>query len=88
MAKLSDWKNQTEELRRMGVKLPQCDTDTIKATGWEQPRWIHFGAGDLYRAFHAAIAQELADQGKLDRGVEVAETFSPFTLVEVFAPYG
>ena len=88
MAKLSDWKNQTEELRRMGVKLPQCDTDTIKATGWEQPRWIHFGAGNLYRAFHAAIAQELADQGKLDRGVVVAETFSPFTLVEVFAPYG
>lgn len=36
MAKLSDWKNQTEELRRMGVKLPQCDTDAIKATGWEQ----------------------------------------------------
>lgn len=88
MAKLSDWKNQTEELRHMGVKLPQCDTDTIKATGWEQPRWIHFGAGNLYRAFHAAIAQELADQGKLDRGVVVAETFSPFTLVEVFAPYG
>lgn len=87
MVSLKHWKDDAGELTRMGVELPVYDTDAVRAAGLERPRWIHFGGGNLYRAFHAQIAQELANKGLLDRGVVVAETFRPFTLDEVYAPY-
>lgn len=87
MVSLKNWQSDREELERMGVDLPAYDVDAVRRAGCEQPRWIHFGGGNLYRAFHAQIAQALADKGLLDRGVVVAETFRPFTLDEVYAPY-
>ena len=58
MVSLKHWKDDTEELAQMGVELPRYDVDAVRAAGIEQPRWIHFGGGNLYRAFHAQIAQE------------------------------
>lgn len=84
---LKNWQGCKEELVAAGVKLPAYDVDAVKAAGKKQPVWMHFGGGNLYRAFHAQIAQALANKGLLDRGVVVAETFRPFTLDEVYVPY-
>ncbi len=84
---LKNWKDCKEDLAAAGVALPAYDADAVKAAGMEQPVWMHFGGGNLYRAFHAQIANELANKGLLTRGVVVAETFRPFTLDEVYAPY-
>lgn len=88
MASLKQWQQFTSELEHMGVKLPACDVDATRAAGLAQPRWIHFGGGNLYRAFHAEIAQDIMDAGDLDRGIVVVETFSPFTIDNVYGPYG
>ncbi len=58
-----------------------------REAGRKQPVWIHVGGGNLYRAFHAAIAQDLIDAGELSRGVVVMETFRPFTVDELYKPY-
>lgn len=87
MLSLKSWRDHTDELAEAGIALPKHDVDAARAAGAEQPVWIHFGGGNLYRAFHAQIAQDLADKGLLTRGVVVAETFRPFTLDEVYAPY-
>lgn len=87
MATLKNWQESREELEGKGVRLPQCDVDALCKAGADQPVWMHFGGGNLYRAFHAQIAQDLADKGLLTRGVVVAETFRPFTIDEVYAPY-
>ena len=87
MATLKNWQASAGELKERGVRLPACDVAALRQAGVEQPVWIHFGGGNLYRAFHAQIAQDLADKGLLTRGVVVAETFRPFTLDEVYAPY-
>ena len=88
MLSLKNWRSQTEELKAAGVELPSYDVDALKAAGKKQPVWIHFGGGNLYRAFHAEIAQRLANKGLLDRGIVVAETFSPFTIDNIYKPYG
>ena len=88
MLSLATWESNRAEWEAAGVRLPSYDVKALKAKGAEQPVWIHFGGGNLYRAFHAEIAQRLADKGLLDRGVVVAETFSPFTIDNVFKPYG
>lgn len=87
MATLKDWKNEVSELEKLRIQLPKNDVDAARAAGAKQPRWIHFGGGNLYRAFHAEIAQDLLDAGELDRGVVVVETFRPFTIDEIYKPY-
>lgn len=87
MASLATWKDAADELAARGVQLPACDVAATRAAGVAQPRWIHVGGGNLYRAFHAEIAQDALDAGGLDRGVVVVETFSPFTVDNVYAPY-
>lgn len=87
MVSLKQWQQSRDELANMGVKLPAFDVDDTREAGLKQPRWIHFGGGNLYRAFHAEIAQDVMDAGELDRGLVVVETFSPFTIDEVYAPY-
>ena len=87
MVSLKNWQASTDELGQMGVCLPHYDVESLKAAGKRQPVWIHFGGGNLYRAFHAEIAERLANAGKLDRGVVVVETFSPFTIDNVYKPY-
>lgn len=81
------WQDGATELVERGVQLPDPRFEEARRAGAEQPRWVHIGGGNLYRAFHAEVAQDLIDRGLLDRGVMVMETFSPFTADELFAPY-
>ncbi len=87
MTTLRDWRGCTDELRRMGVTLPGEASAAARAAGARQPRWVHVGGGNLYRAFHAVVAQDLIDAGLLDRGVGVLELRRPFMCDKVYAPY-
>lgn len=65
----------------MGYKLPQYDIEKMVAATKENPVWIHFGAGNLFRAFHARVAEELLNSGVLDRGIIAVEGFD-YEIVE------
>ena len=58
-----------------GYHLPQYDIDAMAEKTKKEPFWIHFGAGNLFRAFHARIVSELLDRGVLDRGLIVTDGF-------------
>mgnify|MGYP000175780882 FL=1 len=34
-----------------GYHLPEFDYDTVHKNTVEHPHWIHFGAGNIFRAF-------------------------------------
>lgn len=87
MLSIKRWQDERSEFEERGIGLPRFDVPAARKAGREQPSWIHFGGGNLYRAFHAAVAQDVMDAGGLTRGVVVVETFSPFTIDEVYAPY-
>ena len=65
---------------RKGSHL-QYDIGQMREATKENPFWIHFGAGNLFRAFHAAIVEKMLNEGKLDRGLIVAEGFD-YEIVE------
>ena len=58
-----------------GYKLPAYDRDEVRKTTMENPYWIHFGAGNIFRAFQANVVQNLLNNKELDRGLIVAEGF-------------
>ena len=61
--------------------LPVFDRDKMEAATRENPVWVHFGAGNIFRAFQANLAQRMLDQGKMDRGLTVVEGFD-YEIVE------
>ena len=52
-----------------GYKLPEFDYDTVHKNTTEHPYWIHFGAGNIFRAFQANVAQNLLNDGILPSGL-------------------
>ena len=53
----------------------------------ESPCWVHFGAGNIFRAFQANTAQELLNNGTFDRGVIVAEGFDTEIIRDMYQPH-
>lgn len=66
---------------KAGYQLPKFDREAMVKKTRENPVWIHFGAGNLFRAFHANVAQTLLNEGVLDTGIIVAEGFD-YEIVE------
>ena len=64
-----------------GYALPEYDREAVKAATYENPFWIHFGAGNIFRAFQANVVQNLLNEGALDRGLVVAEGFD-YEIIE------
>lgn len=70
-----------EQWEAAGYALPQFDREAVTAATKEAPFWIHFGAGNIFRAFQANVVQRLLNTGVLDRGLVVAEGFD-YEIVE------
>ena len=52
-----------------GYSLPKFDREKVTADTKENPTWVHFGAGNIFRAFQANVAQNLLNEGVLDKGI-------------------
>lgn len=66
-----------------GIKVP--DYDIKQKNGATQ--WVHFGGGNLFRAFHAVVASRLLESGDLKAGVVVAETHNANVANDVYNKY-
>ena len=59
-----------------GYRLPAYDRSDMLAKTLAAPVWIHFGAGNLFKAFQADICQKLLDEGLIDTGIIAVERHS------------
>ena len=86
--KLSELKHEvTSEWKEKGYELPSFDVEAVRKKTYENPTWVHFGAGNIFRAFPAAVLQKALDSGKYDRGVVVAEGFDYEIIDKAYRPY-
>lgn len=86
--KLSDIKNGiSAKWQEKGYEMPKFDIDTVREKTYKEPSWVHFGAGNIFRAFPAAVLQDTLDSGKYDRGVIVAEGFDYEIIDKAYQPY-
>ena len=75
------------EWEQKGYQLPQFDIKAVREKTAKAPTWVHFGGGNIFRAFPAAILNDALNTGKYDRGVIVAETFDFEVIDKAYAPY-
>ena len=79
-------KNQQEWLEK-GYHLPQYDRAAMIAETRENPVWVHFGAGNIFRAFQANLAQRLLEEGAAKVGITVCEGFDYEIVEKQYRPH-
>ena len=75
------------EWEAKGYQLPKFDIKAVREKTAKEPTWVHFGGGNIFRAFPAAILNDALNTGKYDRGVIVAETFDFEVVDKAYTPY-
>ncbi|MBQ2534668.1 MAG: mannitol dehydrogenase family protein [Prevotella sp.] len=75
------------EWEAKGYQLPKFDVKAVREKTAKEPTWVHFGGGNIFRAFPAAILNDALNTGRYDRGVIVAETFDFEVVDKAYAPY-
>lgn len=82
-------KSITEERAKWeaaGYDLPHYDRRAMIEATKLSPRWIHFGAGNIFRAYQANLSQQLLNRGLADTGLIVAEGFDSEIIERVYRP--
>ena len=75
------------EWEQKGYELPKFDVKAVREKTAKEPTWVHFGGGNIFRAFPAAILNDALNTGRYDRGVIVAETFDYEVIDKAYKPY-
>lgn len=64
-----------------GYHMPDYDRELMIQRTKQNPYWVHFGAGNISKAYQADIAQKLIEQKIMDRGIIVVEGFD-YEIIE------
>ena len=69
----NDCLKNREAWEAKGYRLPEYDREAMIARTKENPTWLHFGAGNNFKALHGMAAQRLLNEGVLDKGIIAVE---------------
>ena len=70
-----------------GYALPEFDRQEMIENTKKEPLWVHFGAGNIFRAFQAAAAQKLLNEGVIKSGITVVEGFDYEIIEKMYRPH-
>lgn len=79
--------NQKAEWEAKGVKLPQFDHAAMVEATKKHPIWVHFGGGNIFRGFVAALQQRLLNEGLTSKGIIVGDTFDYDVIDKIYTPF-
>ena len=68
------------EWEQKGYILPSFDREAMIAYTREHPVWVHFGAGNIFRAFQCNGVQKLLDKAIMRAGIIAVEGFDYETI--------
>jgi len=75
------------EWEAAGIKFPAYDREVMIRKTVQNPRWLHFGTGNIFRAFIARLQQRLLNDGKTDTGIIAASAYDYEVFERVYNPY-
>jgi fructuronate reductase len=80
-------KAHKDQFTALGIKTPEYDFEKAWERTKEEPIWLHFGGGNLFRAHHAVLQQHLIEKNETDRGIIVVSTSSADLVEIVYHPH-
>lgn len=76
---------ETKDLwQKQGFAIPSFDYERVKKNTQNNPKWIHFGAGNIFRAFQCASLQELLNHNHEDCGLICVEGYDPEIIDKIY----
>jgi fructuronate reductase len=73
---------------KAGIELPKFDRKAMITATNETPEWVHFGAGNIFRIFPAALQQTLLETGAEKTGIIMVAGRDGEIIDRVFRPCG
>ena len=74
-------------VRQAGIALPGFDWPAMCMHTTDEPVWVHFGAGNIFRGFIAGLQQRLLNKGLQRSGIVAAETFDYDIIDRIYVPH-
>ena len=71
----------------LNYHLPNYDREEMIEKTKKAPNWIHFGAGNIFKAFQANVTQSLLNQHVMEKGLITAEGYDPEIVTKVSKPH-
>ena len=73
-----------KQIESLGIACPKydvlkCHNDTIN-----EPIWLHFGAGNIFRGFIARLQNDLLNKGLATKGIIALETFDEEIISDIY----
>lgn len=69
------------------IALPQYDRASVREAAEKAPSWLHFGPGNIFRAFIAAVQQQVLNEGKAKTGIIAVAPHSREAIDSVYRPH-
>jgi fructuronate reductase len=73
--------------QKAGIRLPTFDREQMISSTKREPVWVHFGAGNIFRAFPAALQQELLNGGFSSKGIIAVEGYDEEIIDRMYRPH-
>ncbi len=70
-----------------GYILPAFDREAMIRETKKNPVWVHFGAGNIFRAFQCAAVQRMLDSGKMKAGIIAVEGYDGEIVEKGYRPF-
>lgn len=73
--------------KEKGYYLPSFDREKMIEETKANPEWVHFGAGNIFRAFQANLSQRMLEEGLASKGITVVEGFDYEIIEKMYRPH-
>jgi len=74
------------EFSKKNYILPKFDIQQVSKNSHNNVKWVHFGAGNIFRAFQAVLCQKMLENNEFDTGITVVECFDEDIINKAFIP--
>ena len=73
--------------KEAGYALPEFDHEKVRNATMEAPTWIHFGAGNIFRAFQANVLQTILNKDEDAKGLIAVEGYDYEIIEKMYRPH-
>jgi Mannitol-1-phosphate/altronate dehydrogenases len=70
-----------------GMEALGYDYTRMTALTRENPTWVHFGAGNIFRGFIAMLQQTLLNDGRAETGIVAVEPYDYEIIEKIYRPH-